>query len=87
MGLKWTVIVFTVLAVVELIADQFPSTPARTRVMGLSARIVTGALTGVFGGYYARVGLVRSLRVPDVVIAIPEDAIALGLGLFLVSRL
>ena len=112
MGSKWTVAIFTVLSVVELVADQLPSTPARTGAMGLSARIVTGALTGAclaaagnaalwlgavagivgaiagtFGGYYARVGLVRSLRVPDFAIAIPEDVIAIGLGLLLTSRL
>ena len=112
MGSKWTVVIFTVLAVVELVSDQLPSTPARTGAVGLSARIVTGALTGAclaaagnaplwlgaiagivgaiagaFGGYYARVGLVRSLRVPDFVIAISEDAIAIGLGLLLTSRL
>jgi uncharacterized membrane protein len=112
MGSKWTVVIFTALAVVELVADQLPSTPARTAAIGLSARIVTGALTGAclaaaghaalwlgaiagivgaivsaFGGYYARVSLVRSLRVPDFVIAIPEDAIAIGLGLLLTSRL
>jgi uncharacterized membrane protein len=39
-----------------------------------------------FGGYHARVGLVRALRVPDFAIAIPEDLIAIGLGLFLASR-
>ena len=112
MGSKWTVAIFTVLALVEFIGDQLPSTPARTGAMGLSARVVTGSLTGAclavagnsalwlgatvgavgaiagaFGGYQARVGLVRSLRVPDFVIAIPEDAVAIGLGLFLASRL
>ena len=112
MGSKWTVIIFTVLALMEFNADQLPSTPARTGAVGLSARIVTGALTGAclavagnaalwwgaiagivgaiagaFGGYHARVGLVRSLRVRDFVIALPEDAIAVGLGLFLASRL
>jgi uncharacterized membrane protein len=112
MGSTWTVVIFTVLAVVELVADQLPSAAARTGAMGLSARIVTGALTGAclaaagnaavwlgvvagivgaivgaFGGYKARVGLVRSLRVPDFVIAFPEDAIAIGLGLLLTSRL
>ena len=111
MGSKWAVVMFTVLALVELIADQLPSTPARTGAMGLSAQIVTGALTGAclavagnatlwlgailgivgaiagaFGGYHARVGLVRPLRVLDFVIAIPEDAVAIGLGLFLTSR-
>ena len=112
MGSKWTVVIFTVLAVVEFIGDQLPSAPPRTGAVGLSARIVTGALTGAclavagnstlwwgaiagavgaiagaFGGYHARVGLVRSLRVPDFVIAIPEDAVAIGMGLFLASRL
>ena len=111
MGSKWSVGIFTVLALVELVADQLPNTPARTAAVGLSARIVTGglcgaclavaggaalvvgavagaigAIAGAFGGYQARVGLVRSLRVPDVIIAIPEDIVAIALGLFLASR-
>jgi len=45
-----------------------------------------GGLAGAFGGYHARVGLVRSLRVPDFAIAIPEDLIAIGFGLVIVSR-
>jgi uncharacterized membrane protein len=45
-----------------------------------------GAIAGTFGGYYARTGLVKALRVRDLVIAIPEDLIAIGLGLFVVSR-
>ena len=55
----------------------------------LVAGAVAGAIGGVagaFGGYQARIGLVRSMRVPDVVIAIPEDLVAIGLGLFLASR-
>jgi uncharacterized membrane protein len=47
---------------------------------------VVGAIVGAFGGYQARAGLVRALRVRDIVIAIPEDLVAIGLGLFLVSR-
>jgi uncharacterized membrane protein len=111
MGSKWTAAVFTLLALVELVADQLPGTPARTAAVGLSARIVTGALcgaslavagaaslwlgavagaigaiAGAFGGYQARVGLVRALRVPDVGIAVPEDIVAIGLGLFLATR-
>ncbi len=111
MGSIWAVGIFTVLALVEFVADQLPSTPSRTAPVGLSARIVTGALsgaclaiaggstpwlgalagvfggiTGAFGGYQARVGLVRALRVPDFAIAVPEDLVAIGLGLFLVSR-
>jgi uncharacterized membrane protein len=45
-----------------------------------------GAIAGAFGGYNARGGLVRSLRVPDAAIAIPEDLIAIGLGLLAVTR-
>jgi uncharacterized membrane protein len=111
MGTAWAVGVFTMLALIEFVADQLPSTPPRTAALGLSARIVTGALTGAclaiaggatvwlgalagaiggiagaFAGYHARVGLVRTLRVPDLTIAIPEDLIAIGLGLLLVSR-
>jgi uncharacterized membrane protein len=45
-----------------------------------------GAIAGAFGGYQARVGLVRALHVPDVFVAIAEDLVAIGLGLLLVSR-
>jgi uncharacterized membrane protein len=45
-----------------------------------------GASAGAFGGYQARVRLVRGLHVPDAAIAIPEDLVAIGLGLLLVSR-
>lgn len=111
MGSKWSVGIFTILALVELVADQIPGTPARTAPIGLSARIVTGGLcgaclavaggaalvvgvvagaiggvAGAFAGYHTRVGLVRSLRIPDVAIAVPEDIVAIGLGLLLVSR-
>jgi uncharacterized membrane protein len=43
------------------------------------------AIAGTFGGYWARTGLVRALQVPDMAIAIPEDVLAIGLGLLLVS--
>ena len=45
-----------------------------------------GAIAGTFGGYHARVGLRGALHVPDVAIAIPEDLVAVGLGLLVVSR-
>jgi uncharacterized membrane protein len=45
-----------------------------------------GAIVGTFGGYQARVRLVRRLQVADIAIAIPEDLLAVGLGLLLVSR-
>lgn len=45
-----------------------------------------GAIVGTFGGYYARTGLVRALKCHDFAVAIPEDLVAIGLGLLLVSR-
>jgi uncharacterized membrane protein len=39
-------IIFVLLAVAELIADQLPSTPSRTAAPGLIARIATGGLCG-----------------------------------------
>jgi uncharacterized membrane protein len=46
MGSTVAVIIFTLLAVVELVADQLPSTPSRTAPPGLIARIVLGGLSG-----------------------------------------
>jgi uncharacterized membrane protein len=111
MGSAWAVAIFTFGALFEFVADQIPTTPARTTAVPLTARIVMGLLTGAclgtaggtslwlgaligaigaiagaFGGYRARVGLVRALHAPDIAIAIPEDLIAMGLGLFLVPR-
>ncbi len=43
-------LIFTALAVAELVADKLPSTPSRTAPPGLIARIVTGALTGACVG-------------------------------------
>jgi uncharacterized membrane protein len=110
-GHEWAIYVFTILATVELIADQLPSTPPRTALPGLSARILMGllcgaclgvaggasvwlgavvaaigAVAGAFGGYRARVGLVKALHTKDVMVAIPEDLIAIGLGLLIVTR-
>jgi len=42
-----TLIVFTLLAVIELIADKLPNTPARTAPLGLSARIFLGGSCGL----------------------------------------
>jgi uncharacterized membrane protein len=41
-----TLVVLTILAVVELIADKLPKTPARTAPAGLIARVVLGCLCG-----------------------------------------
>jgi uncharacterized membrane protein len=112
MGSVWSIAIFSLLAVIELITDQLPSTPARTTPPPLIARLLSGALcgaclsaaggamlalgallgiigaiVGTIGGYQARVRLVRSLKIPDFAIAIPEDLIAIGLGFLFVSRM
>jgi uncharacterized membrane protein len=47
---------------------------------------VAGAIAGAFGGYEVRKRLVRALKVPDFVIALLEDAVAIAGGLLIVSR-
>jgi uncharacterized membrane protein len=42
-----TLILFTSLALFELIADKLPGSPARTAAVGLSARVVFGGSCGV----------------------------------------
>jgi uncharacterized membrane protein len=46
---------------------------------------MVGAVVGTFGGYRARTGLVRALGVPDVLVALAEDIVAVG-GALLVVR-
>jgi uncharacterized membrane protein len=55
--------------------------PAPGAILGAA-----GGLAGAFAGYQWRTGLVRALKVPDFVIALLEDAIAIGAGLFIVPR-
>jgi uncharacterized membrane protein len=111
MGSTAAVVAFVLLAMIELISDQLPNTPSRTKPPGLIARIILGGLSGAavavagaqsmviggilgamggiggaFGGYQVRTRLVRALKVPDFLIACLEDAIAIGGGLFIVSR-
>ncbi|MBS7700115.1 MULTISPECIES: DUF4126 family protein [unclassified Chelatococcus] len=50
MGYAWTPWIFTVLALVELIADQLPSTPSRTVPVQFGTRVVVGALCGACVG-------------------------------------
>jgi len=47
---------------------------------------IVGVLVGTFGGYQVRTRVVKALKVPDYVIAAAEDMVAIGGGLFLVSR-
>ena len=43
-----------------------------------------GAVIGTLGGYQTRKGLVKALGVKDILVAIPEDLIAIGLAYFIV---
>jgi uncharacterized membrane protein len=64
LGYQWTPWVFTLLAIVELITDQLPSTPSRKVPMQFGARIVMGALAGAAIGASAGmlvVGLVAGI--------------------------
>jgi uncharacterized membrane protein len=45
-----------------------------------------GGLVGAFVGYSVRRRLVNNLHIKDLVVAVCEDAVAIGLALFLVSR-
>jgi len=45
-----------------------------------------GATGGAFAGYEIRKRLVRVFKVPDFVVALLEDALAIGGGLLIVSR-
>ncbi len=45
-----------------------------------------GAVAGTLGGYQARTRAVKALDVPDFVIALAEDAVAVGTAAFVVSR-
>ncbi|MEK6410143.1 MAG: DUF4126 family protein [Acidobacteriota bacterium] len=45
-----------------------------------------GGVIGAFAGYEARTRLVKTLKAPGFVVALLEDAIAIGGGFFIVSR-
>ena len=104
-----SVVVFTLFALGELIADKLPFIPRRTEAGPLGVRILFGAgcgaalcisqaaspalgavlgglggVAGAFAGYYYRRGL--SAKVPDLLLALMEDVVAVGGGWLLVSR-
>src|SRR5438477_9981832 len=108
-----TVVIFSLLAVFELIGDLRPSTPKRTAPMPLIARILmgglcgacvywvgsnqgwmlgailgaVGAVIGAFAGYEIRRRLVSALNIKDVVVALLEDVVTIGLACFLARPL
>lgn len=45
---------------------------------------ILGGIVGAYAGYYTRRGLVTSLKVKDIFIAIPEDILAIVLGCLIV---
>jgi uncharacterized membrane protein len=50
LGYAYTPWIFTVLALVELVTDQLPTTPSRTVPMQFGARLLTGGLSGAAVG-------------------------------------
>jgi len=56
---------------------------AATPLVGAVIGIV-GAVIGTYAGYHIRRALVNGLKVNDILIAIPEDLIAIGLAYFIV---
>jgi uncharacterized membrane protein len=107
---KISVVVFSLFAVGELIADKLPFIPPRTQAGPLGVRILFGAMcgaalcifgaaspllgailgglggvAGAFAGYYYRRSF--SGNVPDLLLALLEDLVAVGGGLLLVSHL
>ncbi|CAM5763536.1 membrane protein [Labrys miyagiensis] len=51
MGHAFTLWIFTLLALLELVGDKLPSTPSRKVPMQFGARIVSGAFTGTAIGF------------------------------------
>jgi len=111
MGSIITALIFSILALFELIGDLMPSTPKRTAPVPLLARILMGSLCGIclcaagrqsliigailggmaaiigaFAGYQIRRRLVTALNVKDLIIAVLEDLVTIGLALFFVMR-
>ncbi len=64
LGSGWAVLILTLLAVVEFVTDQLPSTPSRKVPQQFAARIVSGALCGAALGIpegYWLAGLVSGI--------------------------
>jgi len=63
-----TLVVFTLLALGELVVDKLPKTPARTAPVGLTARIVLGGASGL--ALAAGAGMSFSLPLAGVIASI-----------------
>ena len=106
-----SLVVFSLLAVGELIADKLPFIPSRTQAGPLVVRFLFGAMCGAalcvaggaaiapgavlggvgavaaaFAGYRVRRWLTVDRHLPDLLIALLEDVIAVSGGLLIVSR-
>ncbi|MBY5446255.1 DUF4126 domain-containing protein [Rhizobium leguminosarum] len=64
MAYQWTPWIFTLLAAVELITDQLPSTPSRKVPVQFGARIVMGGLAG------ATIGAANSLLFGGLIVGV-----------------
>jgi uncharacterized membrane protein len=107
---KISLVIFSLFALGELIADKLPFIPPRTQAGPLGVRILFGAvcgaaicisvgaspmggavlgglggIAGAFAGYHYRRRL--SSMVPDMLLALIEDLVAVGGGFLLVSHL
>jgi uncharacterized membrane protein len=110
LGHPISLVVFSVLAVGELIGDKLPQIPNRIDPGPLVARMVfggmsgwvlavsghvpvvagvacaaVGAVAGAFAGFHIRRAITRR-GMKDFPVALVEDLIAVGGGLFLISR-
>jgi uncharacterized membrane protein len=105
-----SLVVFSLLAIGELVADKLP-VPPRIETGPLLARVlfggicgmvlalaaghpwpmpalvgIAGALAGAFAGYWLRRAITTQVHIKDLLIAPVEDAVAILVGLFVVSR-
>jgi uncharacterized membrane protein len=105
-----SLVIFSLFAIGELIADKLPFIPARIQAGPLGVRMifaalcaaalcvsgaqalwlgailgVVGAVLGAFAGYAYRRSF--SGKVPDLLLALLEDLVAVGGGFLLLSRL
>ena len=81
LGYAYTPWIFTILALVELVTDQLPTTPSRTVPIQFGTRILMGGLTG--GAIGASGGAMAVGAIAGILGAVIEDLVAIG-GAFLI---